>query len=92
MTEGPAFTFAGSPFRTGPVGRPELHLTWRPIADAPKDGTPILARGRDDTFFRVWWGRNHRDEPTWCSVVGGIVDGYLTDYVPMPLEREPTYG
>jgi hypothetical protein len=45
---------------------------WKPIAEAPKDGSDILlciASGSSDKFYHVYWSQEDRwDEATQCMV------------------------
>lgn len=41
---------------------------WRPIADAPRDGTWLIALSNDRTHaYRISWGVNQSGEECWCS-------------------------
>lgn len=40
---------------------------WRPIEEAPRDGTWVLGYSPDGLWARISWGRNRFGEKVWCS-------------------------
>lgn len=71
-------------------------MQWRPIADAPKDGTPVLAIGGPTMRCEarvLWWGageysrKTRRYERAWTSGAG---HGYTpTHFMPLPPPPAP---
>lgn len=64
---------------TDPTSADRAHAavgSWRPISEAPRDGTNIMARrvpedsGRDFIGVRTWWGKtSHVPLYGWCHIV-----------------------
>lgn len=63
----------------------EKALTWQPIDTAPKDGTWIMGWASGDLNpSRISWGRNHRNNLSWCTAFCSFVEGYITHWTPLP--------
>jgi hypothetical protein len=59
--------------------------SWQDISTAPKDGTWILGwSDPDKSPYRISWGRNHRNELTWCTNFSSFIEGYITHWQPLP--------
>jgi hypothetical protein len=48
---------------------------WEPIADAPRDGTEVLLKDKDNI---VYFGMTNEGDPSWSTDSGVRPDGYFT--------------
>lgn len=70
---------------TARIAELEKALTWQPIDTAPKDGTWIMGWASGDLNpSRISWGRNHRNNLSWCTAFCSFVEGYITHWTPLP--------
>lgn len=76
-------------------------MEWQPIETAPKDGTIILAADGRQVVAAYWnmapkaFGADHAYPWTFLDETNGtngLMDGFLTHWMPLPASPTPTDG
>ncbi len=58
---------------------------WRPISEAPRDGTHIIGlSSRDGDVNRIYWGLNYYGDLRWCTSTGWRTDEEIKFWMPLP--------